>query len=205
MTPKDGQGGDRRAADTARESLAELVALPVIGLILAPLIRPLGGLIGLILLPKWCYDSIVEESKRSGRSTASLVAWALAWSLGMALGITLLTAFSVLVGWPVLIAITAIIWLAAPFVVGAMVGRRTPGLGGFAIGFAGLVIGGFLGGVLVSAVAVVVALVNPSTLGTPGGNLVWIPLMTMLVPTLTGAQFGIGLVVATVAGRFRRA
>ena len=153
-------------------------------------------------LPGWCYESIVEESGRSGRSPASLVVWALAWSIAMALGITLVSAFDILVG---LSGVFVIVGFLTPIAVGTIVGWRTPGLGGFGVGFVGLATGGLLVGILLSAVAILGgAFADASTQQPPGEALLAIPLMILLVPTLLGAQFGIGLLVGTVVGRRRR-
>lgn len=76
VTPGEGRGGDLSTRDVAQASLEELAALAYI-----------GPLIGLILLPKWCYDSIVEESVRSGRGAAFMPAICSTMSITTRLGI----------------------------------------------------------------------------------------------------------------------
>lgn len=149
-------------------------------------------------LPRWCYESIVEGSVRNGRSPASLVGWALSWSLAMAVGVSLVSAFGFLIDWS---GPATILGFFTPFAVGAIVGWRTPGLGGFGVGFLGLAIGGAIIGILAWVVSVLVGAFDLLSQRSPGENLVYIPLMTMLVPTLLGFQFGIGILVATVLGQ----
>ena len=185
----NGKGDGAWTSDRARASLHALAMLPYV-----------GHLIGLILLPRWCYESVIEASVRSGRSAASLVVWALGWSTVMAVAIALLSVLGFLVGWA---AVATITLLLAPFAIGAIVGWRTPGLGGLGIGFVGLLIAGAIAGIVLSAIAVVVRFIDPSTEGLRDSALAYIPAMTLAVPMLTGAQFGIGLVVASLAGRRR--
>jgi hypothetical protein len=163
----------------------ELAALPYI-----------GPVVGTALLPNWCADSIVDASRRSGRSAASLVIWALAWSIGMALAIALLSIFLILIGWP---GVAAILWLVLPIAAGGIVGGRTPGLGGLGVGFVGLVVGGLLFGILVCALAVL----GPLASASAPDPLLYIPLLTFALPLLTGAQFGSGLLIATVVSTVR--
>jgi hypothetical protein len=140
----------------------------------------------------------MNGSVRTGRSPVSLVVWALEWSLAMVLGVALVSALGFLIGWS---GPTTILGFFTPFAVGAIVGWRTPGLGGFGIGFVGLAIGGAIVGIFAWVVSVLAGAFDPLIQRSPGENLAYIPLMTMLVPTLLGFQFGIGVLVATVLGQ----
>jgi hypothetical protein len=151
-------------------------------------------------LPRWCSESIIEGAVRSGRSPGSLVVWALAWSLSMAVCVGLVSAFGFLTG---LSGPTTLLGFLAPFAIGGIIGSRTPGLGGFGVGFVGLVIGAIVGTLAWVVSVLAGAFGDPSTHGSPGENLVIILAGAMLVPTLTGAQLGIGVLVATVVGNRR--
>ena len=131
----------------------------------------------------------------------SLVVWALEWSFAMVLGVALVSAFGFLIGWS---GPATILGFFTPFAVGAIVGWRTPGLGGLGIGFVGLAIGGAIVGILAWVVSVLVGAFDPLSQRSPGENLAYIPLVTMLVPTLLGFQYGIGVLAATLLGQRRR-
>jgi hypothetical protein len=163
-----------------------------------------GPLIGLVLVPKWCYESIVRDAARSGRSAGSIVLWALLWPVAIAVPLVLVTVALVLVAEAALespvatvaFATIALTWLIVPGVAGVFVAQGARGLGGFFVGSAGLLAGGALVGIGVWVFIVL-------TSGGPVTALVAIPLTAFVVWIMAVTQFAVGVLAASLVGGYR--
>jgi len=161
-----------------------------------------------LLLPLWCRESLVRDAARTGRSVASITAWALAWPFAtvvvLMLPVLLLAVSDPRGAWaPILVGGGALAWLIVPFAVGGIVASRARRLGGFGAGFVGLALGGLLVGIIGSAFALLAGLSAEMTPTGALGALIWIPLGAFVVPVLTATQFGIGLVGGSILGEIR--
>ena len=65
-------------------------------------------------------------------------------------------------------------------------------------------IGGAIVGIVAWVVSILAGAFDPLAQGRPARTLPSSPLLTLLVPTLMGGQFAIGVLVATVVGHRRR-
>ena len=165
----------------ARAITEAFAALPVV-----------GSLFGLILLPAWCVDSLARDATRTNRNVVSIARWAFVWAIALVAALAILTVIFVLVGAGLPIGLA---WLVGPIVVGAIVGTRARGLGGFGVGALGLLAGGAMFGVVGWLIALVMRLSGSTSVSDPIAALGYVPLATALVPILTAAQFGIGVAV----------